>query len=82
MPPIINQKHEFLIIGGGMVGLSLAHQLIEKGISKSILITLLYCTQITYAIIESNLLTESQLIHKVDSKKIPLNQNSPLMTIM
>ena len=52
-----------------------------KIISKSILITLLYCTQITYAIIESNPLTESPLIHKMDSKKIRLNQNSPLTTI-
>ncbi len=33
-----NQNCEFLIIGGGMVGLSLAHQLIERDITKDIVI--------------------------------------------
>lgn len=31
-------KTEFVIIGGGMVGLSIAHQLIERGISKKIIV--------------------------------------------
>ena len=31
-------KFDFVIIGGGMVGLSLAHQIIERGISKSVAI--------------------------------------------
>ena len=33
-----NKVYDFVIIGGGMVGLSLARQILERGISKSICI--------------------------------------------
>jgi (S)-2-hydroxyglutarate dehydrogenase len=31
-----NQHCDVLIVGGGMVGLCIAHQLLERGISRSI----------------------------------------------
>ena len=42
---IINS--DFCIVGGGMVGLSIANQLLEKGITKSIVIMIIVITSLS-----------------------------------